>query len=136
MLDEIERIAAARGKATKERFAAEGITLCDNLERVIPEGNHCAGLPDTREVAQFVEHESHPDRPVELCEADCAFAAEAFNLDWPRLVARMRALEEFITTCSYGWTGPQEGEPFMSFDRDKLDALRAALEAGKESNAG
>jgi hypothetical protein len=66
-------------------------------------------------------------------EKDAVFAEGAANLDWPRLVARMRAMEEFITTCSYGWTGPQEGEPFMSFDRDKLGALRAALEAAKEA---
>jgi hypothetical protein len=66
-------------------------------------------------------------------EANARFTIAAANLDWPRLVARMRAMEEFITTCSYGWTGPQEGEPFMSFDRDKLGALRAALEAAKEA---
>jgi hypothetical protein len=71
-----------------------------------------------------------PDGDCYGCAADKAWVEIA------ALRERLARAEAFITTCSYGWTGPQEGEPFMSFDCDKLDALLAALEAGKESNAG
>jgi hypothetical protein len=119
MLDEIERIAAAREKANPgESLSAKGMTIVSGSRG---------------DVSRFYTPQ---EGGVFTAFHKKEFVLAAANLNWPRLVARLRALEEFITTCSYGWTGPQEGEPFMSFDRDKLDALRAALEAGKDHNAG
>jgi hypothetical protein len=62
MLDEIEKVAAAREKATPGDWRFNGVN-------------------------------SKPKLFGWMHEKDAVFAEGAANLDWPRLVARMRALE-------------------------------------------
>jgi hypothetical protein len=70
---------------------------------------------------------------VELCEADCAFAAEAFNLDWPRLVARMRALEAVERTAGELVEWAIDSRLVEDGEKVALTELTAALEAAKEA---
>jgi hypothetical protein len=122
MLDEIERVAAAREKANPgQSLSAKGMTIV------------CGGRGD---VARFI---TPRDGGVFAAFHYKEFVLAAANLDWPGLVARMRALEAVYDAIVAEREADDDrpGTPYGPEQTDDHDAAvertDAALEAARET---